>query len=174
MAVTNEVNRSYLQFLLFTGLRRSEAAMLKWSDIDLVDKTININQTKNNLPHCLPLSSFLDVLLQSAKETQLNEYVFPADTQVGYLTEPRYAMAQVIKESGINFQLHDLRRTFVTVAESLDIPAYALKQLINHKDPNDVTRRYIVSDVNRIREPMERISEYLLLQIYPDEVVDAE
>jgi len=83
-------------------------------------------------------------------------------------------MAQVTKESGIHFQLHDLRRTFVTVAESLDIPAYALKQLINHKDPNDVTRRYIVSDVNRIREPMERISEYLLLQIYPDEVVDAE
>lgn len=34
--------------------------------------------------------------------------------------------------------MHDLRDTFITIAESLDIPGLALRQLTNHKDPNDV------------------------------------
>jgi integrase len=67
------------------------------------------------------------------------------------------------KTQGINqgFTLHDLHRTFITIAESLDIPAYALKRLLNHKDPNDVTAGYIVSDVNRLREPMQRITDFI-------------
>ncbi len=31
---------------------------------------------------------------------------------------------------------HDLRRTFITIAESLDISAYAVKRLANHKMAN--------------------------------------
>ena len=39
--------------------------------------------------------------------------------------------------------LHDLRRTFITAAESLDISAYAVKRLVNHKMSWDVTAGYI-------------------------------
>jgi integrase len=60
------------------------------------------------------------------------------------------------------FTLHDLRRTFITVAESLDIPAYAIKRLVNHKLSGDVTAGYIVGDVERLRAPMQRITDYLL------------
>ena len=38
---------------------------------------------------------------------------------------------------GVKFTLHDLRRTFITVAESLDIPHYALKRLLNHRGGGD-------------------------------------
>jgi integrase len=68
----------------------------------------------------------------------------------------------VIKASGIDFTLHDLRRTFSTIAESLDIPAYAIKRLLNHKMPSDVTAGYIVMDVERLREPMQKITDYIL------------
>ncbi|MGZ0019152.1 hypothetical protein [Nitrosomonas sp. wSCUT-2] len=71
-------------------------------------------------------------------------------------------MAKVIKESGISFTIHDLRRTFLTVAESLDIPAYAVKHLANHKMSNDVTAGYIVTDVERLRQPMQKITDYIL------------
>ncbi len=57
--------------------------------------------------------------------------------------------------------MHDLRRTFITIAESLDIPAYALKKLLNHKMTNDVTAGYIVADVERLRIPMQKITDYL-------------
>ncbi len=71
-------------------------------------------------------------------------------------------MAFVIKETGIQFTVHDLRRTFITIAESLDIPAYALKRLMNHKMNNDITAGYIIVDVERLRKPMQIITDYTL------------
>ena len=58
--------------------------------------------------------------------------------------------------------LHDLRRTFITVAESLDISAYAAKRLVNHKMSGDVTAGYIIADVARLRDPMQKITDRLL------------
>ncbi len=80
--------------------------------------------------------------------------MFPAESKIGHLVEPSKAMLRVAKLSSINFTVHDLRRTFITTAESLDIPVYALKRLLNHKMANDVTAGYIVIDVERLRKPM--------------------
>ncbi len=55
-----------------------------------------------------------------------------------------------------------MRRTFITIAESLDIPAYALKRLMNHKMSNDVTAGYIIVDVERLRKPMQFVTDYVL------------
>ena len=83
----------------------------------------------------------------------------------GYIIEPRKQIAKVITTSGIPFSIHDLRRTFITIAESLDIPAYALKKLLNHKMNNDVTAGYIMLDVERLRNPMQMISDHILRQM---------
>lgn len=61
--------------------------------------------------------------------------------------------------------LHDLRRTFITIAESLDISSYALKKLVNHSQSRDVTAGYIVMNVDRLREPMQKISDFILEKI---------
>ncbi|STX50744.1 phage related integrase [Legionella busanensis] len=71
-------------------------------------------------------------------------------------------MLKVAELSGIPFTIHDLRRTFATIAESLDLPAYALKRLLNHKMTNDVTAGYIMRDVERLRKPMQRITDHLI------------
>jgi hypothetical protein len=67
----------------------------------------------------------------------------------------------VVEEIGFSFTIHDLRRTFITIAESLDISAYAVKRLVNHKMNSDVTAGYIMNDVERLRKPMQQISDYL-------------
>lgn len=158
----NETLRDYLILLLFTGLRRQEAATLKWNQVDLKAKTLTIIDTKNHEAHTLPLSDYLFKLLSGRKEIAINEYVFPGTGAAGHLIEPRKQMAKVIKETGIQFTCHDCRRTFITVAESLDIPAYALKRLMNHKMRGDVTSGYIMIDVERLRKPMQQITDYLL------------
>ena len=56
----------------------------------------------------------------------------------------------------------DKRRTFITTAEKLDIAWYALKRLLNHTIAGDVTAGYIMSDVERLREPMNMVSEAIL------------
>jgi integrase len=71
-------------------------------------------------------------------------------------------MNHVIQNSGVAFTIHDLRRTFITTAESLDISAYALKRLLNHKMNNDITTGYIINDVERLRAPMDKITDFML------------
>lgn len=158
-----EVVRDYLQFLALTGLRREEAARMRWEDVSLEGRYFTIPDTKNHEPHTLPLSDYLQELLERRKaEADNSRYVFPGTGKAGHLVEPRKQMTKVTKASGVVFTLHDLRRTFVTVAESLDIPAYALKRLLNHRGGSDVTAGYIVVDTERLRAPMQRITGYVL------------
>jgi integrase len=157
-----ETIRDYLRPVLFTGLRKEEAACLTWQNVDLRAKTLTVIDTKNHLDHTLPLSDFLLDMLQRRKDDAVNEYVFPGANGVGRITEQRKQMDRVTDASGVSFTIHDLRRTFITIAESLDIPAYALKRLLNHKMNNDVTAGYIISDVERLRPPMQKITDYIL------------
>lgn len=158
----NRTLRDYLLLILLSGLRRQEAATLKWDQIDLAAKTMKVLDTKNHEPYTLPLPDFLYELLQQRKQNQTNEYVFNGTGAAGHIIEPRKQMAHVINSTGIHFTVHDLRRTFITIAESLDIPAYALKRLMNHKTSNNVTAGYIVADVERLRKPMQLITDYIL------------
>jgi len=162
LQLNNETTRDYLHLLLLTGLRRSEASTLQWDRVDFEAGTLTILETKNHCIHTLPLSDALTTLLERRYEYRSSPYVFPSDSERGYLVEPRTAVERVAKLSEVPFTLHDLRRTFITIAESLDIPAYALKRLMNHKDPNDVTAGYIISDVERLRDPMQQITDFIV------------
>lgn len=158
-----EHSRDFLLVALFTGMRRSEIAKLRWEYIDFAAKTLTIPQTKNGDPLVLPLSNYLFCLL-SGRKTAAGEmdWVFPGRSLHCPLTEPKRYTDRVSRTSGVKFTLHDLRRTFVTIAESLDISPYALKRLLNHRVYGDVTAGYIVIDVERLREPVERISSRIL------------
>jgi hypothetical protein len=94
-----------------------------------------------------------------------DNFVFPAGGRnkgKGHLAEPRYIADFVEEASGVEFMIHDLRRTFITVAESLDLSYYALKRLVNHKMSGDVTAGYIGEDVERLRKPMQQITDFFL------------
>lgn len=161
IAPNRETIRDYLLFVLFTGLRRREATALTWNRVDFKDRTFTVIETKNYVDHTLPLTDFLFDLLAVRKSKAVNQYVFPNELGNGMLNDPKKQIKNVIEESGVSFTTHDLRRTFITIAESLDISAYALKRLLNHKMSNDVTAGYIISDVNRLRVPMQKITDHL-------------
>lgn len=152
----------YLLLCLFTGLRREEAASLRWEQVDLADRTLVLPDPKNREPLLLPLPDYVVTLLRTRQAVSDSRFVFPGSGRRGHLVEPRKSMARVIQASGVEFTLHDLRRTFITVAESLDLPYYAIKRLVNHTLSGDVTAGYIISDVERLRAPMQRICDHLL------------
>ena len=127
--------------------------------------TLKVTDTKNHLDHTLPLSDFLCDLLQKRKNSATNEYVFQKANGKGRIIEPRKQMLKIIEQSGVSFTTHDLRRTFITVAESLDISAYAVKRLVNHKMSNDITAGYIIADVERLRAPMQKITDYFFKSV---------
>lgn len=164
-ALNAETTRDYIQFLLFTGLRRSEASRLKWDHVDFKDNTFVIPETKNGQIHQLPMSSFVEELLRRRHDERISPYVFPSDSERGYLIEPKTAVKRVGDISGVPFTLHDLRRTFITIAESLELSQYAIKHLVNHKIANDVTAGYVVMDPERLRPAMEKITQAILSSI---------
>lgn len=156
-----ETIADYLVFMLYTGLRRQEAAQLTWEQVDLKSRSLTITDTKNRMPHTLPLPPTLIALLERHQVIAHNGYVFGGHGIKGYIIEPKRQIARVIALSNVTFTLHDLRRTFITVAESLDVPPYAIKRLVNHKMRNDVTAGYIISDLERLRQPMDKIAAFL-------------
>ena len=104
-----------------------------------------------------------DYLLEflGSRVSKDKKYIFHARHGDGHLRNVDTAIKQVIEDSGVQFCRHDLRRTFATIAESLDIPAYALKRLLNHAMA-DVTSGYIVADIERLRKPMQKITDFIL------------
>lgn len=153
--------RDFLLFLLHTGLRRNEAAKLQWNQVDFQEGCFTVSDTKNGEPHTLPLSDYLKKLLmqRKAEEWPGNPYVFPSHGKAKCLQEPKVAIESVTSATGIIFTCHDLRRTFATIAESLDLSGYTVKALLNHKQQTgDVTGGYIVLNVDRLREPMQKIT----------------
>ena len=148
-----------------TGLRRGEASSLRWSDIDFNDKTFTIHKTKNGDPLTLPLGEYTLSMLEDRRRRYGNyDYIFPGPGKFGYLAEPKKGIYKVIQNTGIQFTCHDLRRTFITIAESLEISSYALKRLVNHR-VHDVTAGYIIFNVERLRAPVTRIEEFILGQV---------
>jgi integrase len=152
----------FLLLLLFTGLRRREASTLRWRDVDFAGHALTVSQTKSHRPHTLPFGPFVHSLLTRRLGAQQNEFVFPGWRGIGHLIEPKRQIKQVVDGSGVPFSAHDLRRTFLTIADALNLSPYTIKRLANHSTRGDVTAGYIMSDVERLREPMEKIERYLV------------
>jgi len=82
-------------------------------------------------------------------------------------------VAWVRGRSGVEFMIHDLRRSFITYAESLDFGGYTIKALVNHSLGNsrDVTEGYMQLSVERLRKPMQEITRYVLAKAKSRSVV---
>ena len=125
--------------------------------------------TKNNESHSLPLNFKLDEVLERRMRDRDNPninpydnpYVFQGSTPNGYLHPPKRQMTRARELVGFHFTNHDLRRTFETMAYRLNFNKFTLDKLINHKNSTDITGRYIVTTIDDLREPMDKIAELL-------------
>ena len=159
------IMRDYYLLLLFTGLRRTEAATMRWEDVDLKRAQVRIPKPKGGEDRSfeLPLSDFLvDLLARRREENEILypecPWVFPARLrrfkEIGHLQEP--------KKPGLPFP-HALRHTYVSVATNhVDLHPYTVKLLANHALPrNDVTAGYVTPDLETLRVAQQRVTDFL-------------
>ncbi len=168
--------RDYILLLLFTGLRRNEAAGLEWANIDFAQKVIRLpaRRTKAKRKLDLPMSDFvLDLLVARRGLGFENEYVFPGDSKTGHLAEPKKALADVDKACGVYVSPHDLRRTFITVASRCRIAPQELKALVNHALGGDVTEGYNQLTTGDLAEAMQVVTDQMK-ELCKVQVVDCE
>jgi integrase len=82
MSLENAQVRDYLLLLLLTGLRRTEAIRLRWSNIDFEEQTLTIpaEVSKNHREHRLPLSDFLLSMLENRRsQSGKTDWAFPRE-----------------------------------------------------------------------------------------------
>ena len=155
-----KTNQDLLLFLLFTGLRYTNGASLKWNYIDLGDESFYLPDTKNNDRITLPLTTFTRKLLSDRYQTKTSKFVFPNESNSGFISE-NYVWTNKVSESlNFTFDNHDLRRTFLTTGESLDVNPLTLKRLVGHRS-EDVTEGYVGHDISKLRRASQRITTEL-------------
>jgi integrase len=160
----NPIARDYVLLLLFTGLRREEAAGLTWHDVDFTARVIRLAalRTKANRRFDVPLSDFVLRMLKARRELGDTDFVFPAHSGRGHIAEPKYPLGLIAQATGIAISAHDLRRTYSNAAVAAGVHGLHLKALLNHAvGKSDVTVGYISLSVEDLREPAQRVADQL-------------
>lgn len=130
---------------IHTGLRNQELRLLRWRQVDMLDRTITVgrSKTKGGEGRTVPLSETATLCIQEWRrefpDAKPEHYVFPSE-KYGFAGEAGYlhgaivpynlnpdvpigswqiAWGNALKAAGVRCRWHDLRHTFVSrIAES--------------------------------------------------------
>ncbi len=146
-----------LRFLLLLPLRRTEAAGLRWSEVDFDQGRIRIaaDRIKKSAAQ-LPLSPAARAILEARKATATGDLVFPTAAGGMFvnwdrtLARIRVAIGEDKSDRASRTSIHDTRRAFVShLAGSFDIDL--LDQCLGH------TRRGVLGVYQRSARWPERV-----------------
>jgi integrase len=153
----------YIRLIYFTGMRRREAAMLRWSDINSAENVFVVSNTKNSRPLILPITNQLCEIFNRVKSGAKTEWVFQSPRTNSYWQEPRKAVEKVRQNSGVYFTIHSLRNTFITIAKRhTGLQNEVIKALVNHSVGRDVTDGYAAPlTVDDLRIPAQKVADDL-------------
>lgn len=170
LSLKNEKAKVYLLLLLHTGLRDEDVRYLLWQDVDFKNDCLIARDTKNHSDFTAYIAPQIKPYLRNLYTlTGNNPYVFPGLTKEGVMDIPRKPIAQVIKQSGVTFSSHDLKRTFLTIGEAAMIPFSLLKTLANHTINHDVTGGYIKAEAKTRKEATFKIADRIQAHTLPDD-----
>ena len=162
-----------VRFLMLTGARRNEGAMLTWDRVNLDDNDPTncwwyLPDPKNRNPVWLPLSTKAAALLKARKpaddDKEASKFVFPSRSKAGHVMDTRAPLEQVSKAIGMEkLSAHDLRRTFVTLgSKACDLDTAKLELLTNHVPQSITTRHYLeTSDLRDYHREVQAIADYI-------------
>jgi integrase len=161
-AKTGGVFGDLARLYVLTGLRRQEAAGLRWTDLD--GGIALIGGTKSGQPHRLPLSRAAQAIIEA--QPKRGEFVFM--TPSGALAESvsnnwHRACARLAKASGTaDWTWHDLRRTCRTLLARIGTDDLVAELILNHALPGKLRRTYVLHRYEEeMREALERLAAFL-------------
>ena len=152
--------KAFFRLALLTAARKGELLGAKWSDIDLGEKLWMIPDTKMGRAHVLPLSSAaVDVLEALPRES---EWVLRSMSG-RIVNHPKRAIRDMRTDTGLEFTIHDLRRTTATGLAQLGVRTEAISAVLNHvvsgPEATRVYQRH--SWIPEMRQALERWAQEL-------------
>lgn len=168
--------RDFMLMALFTALRSSVIAQLRWENVSMTDRTYYVpaeeRGNKSTRYYWMPIPDYVF------------EHVFvPRYAARGgspwVLSSPRYPEKPLVSirgtleglfmATGIQVSPHDLRRTFSTLAQQLLKNTVLVGRMLTHSltkadDNAAVTSGYIVNDVDDLREGYNAVAKFIIEQ----------
>jgi integrase len=135
--------RALAILILETGLRSGkEALALKWADVDFLNESIRVRQSKTIAgQRIVPISSRCNAELlrwQALFGPNFSEYVFPKPGHPEtHLRDVRAAWTNALLAAGLeHFWIYDLRHTFASRVTQAGVSPIFLAQIMGHSSPS--------------------------------------
>ena len=144
-ALPNPIHQVFYEFILATGLRKSEAFALEWKNVH--EDWIHVPKTKNGRAFDLPIVALHLYILKPVRG--LNKtWVFPSTkSEKGYIGRP----------VRLHWSPHAHRRTFSTVAMEAGVLEEVVGRLLNHTPKSITGQRYTKPSLNALRPAMDTV-----------------
>lgn len=158
---------------LLTGMRKGELRGLQWGDIDLDKGLIYVRRSvwdeggpqiktpkteagTRKIPIMEPLKRELE-----RHRGEPNKFVFGDDKPIS-LGQFKVMFDKFKKQTGITATMHQLRKSYATMAVGANIPADVLKSIFGHKDISTTLNIYAEVREDRIKEAGQKMSDPFL------------
>lgn len=152
-------------FALLTGLRKSNILHLRWSQVDMANRTISIsgNEMKNGNEHTVPLSyAALQIVISQIGKNQ--EYVFTYKGRPMQNINTR-AFRNALTRAGISdYRFHDNRHTWASTLVQNGTSLYELQEMGAWQSA-EMVKRYAHLAPGKLKENAEIVSDVLGLSV---------
>lgn len=153
-------NHAIFSTFVFAGLRKQELLNLKFSDVDLENLTLFVNQGKGSKDRFVPITSTLAESLRKYlnERKRFNktcpEFFASLSQNRGFTNSGLKHLVDTIRgSSGIVFSVHKLRHTFATLMLEGGCDIYSLSKMMGHSDIKTTTI-YLSASAEHLRAQM--------------------
>jgi integrase len=139
-----------------TGMRTGEMLGLRWTDVDLLECSLQVGQSKTQAGiRCVPFSKFCQSEFKNWRNLvgpEYSELVFPSFSNRRHaLQGDRKAWANTLKRAGIPFfPIYNLRHTFASRMTAAGVSSITIAQMLGHSSTQIIPRYAQVLDQNRL------------------------
>ncbi|MHB8232054.1 MAG: site-specific integrase [bacterium] len=144
---------------LNTGMRKGEILSLTWDRVDLKNRIILLDKTKNGERREIPVNDTLYRALSGLTRRLDIKLVFPNPETLKQYYDLKGTFGRALAKSHItDFRFHDLRHTFASRLVMKGIDLTTVKELLGHKDVK-MTLRYAHLAPAHIRKAVEILDD---------------
>jgi integrase len=138
--------RAFIGLAVTTGMRVGELTALRWRDVDLEQRLVQVRNTEHHLTKSRrhrTLALMPEAYALLAGVPQRGETVFTTSVGTPWGDNVRSEFRRIVKRAGIVWcTLHDLRRTFVSQLAMAGVNAAVVQKLAGHCQISTTIKHY--------------------------------
>ena len=164
--ISNLKHRVLIELMYSSGIRPFEAIKIQWNDIDVINKTIRVNQGKGKKDRLCLLSDFIIPHLLDLKEQKPvnNSYIFFSQARpTTHITKK--TLQKILEHSSIKSKLdyivtpYQIRHSYATHSLEDGVDIRHIQVLMGHSSSKttEIYTKVTQENLKKIRSPLDNL-----------------